>query len=84
MMIGRDIPLALVLALAVAAPSAAQTADGRCAGQDAVGFIGISGIECNCTIGSPDPDQWAFRTEPRITLRPRGGLPMRVLSRQPS
>ena len=66
-MIGRDIPLALVFALAVAAPAAAQTADGRCAAKDAVGFIGISGIECNCTIGSPNADEWAFRTEPRIT-----------------
>ncbi len=66
-MIGRDIPLALVFALVVAAPATAQTADGRCAAKDAVGFIGISGIECNCTIGSPNADDWAFRTEPRIT-----------------
>ena len=66
-MIGRDIPLALVFAMVVAAPATAQTADGRCAAKDAVGFIGISGIECNCTIGSPNADSWAFRTEPRIT-----------------
>ena len=66
-MIGRDIPLALVFALAAAAPATGQTADGRCAAKDAVGFIGISGIECNCTIGSPNADDWAFRTEPRIT-----------------
>jgi len=66
-MIGRDIPLALVFAMVIAAPAAAQTADGRCAAKDAVGFIGISGIECNCTIGSRNADDWAFRTEPRIT-----------------
>ncbi len=66
-MIRREIPLALVFALATATPLLPQTAGTRCAAGDAVGFIGISGIDCNCTIGSPDPDKWAFRTEPRIT-----------------
>jgi hypothetical protein len=72
----RIIPLALVFALAAAAPALAQQAATQCEAKDAVGFIGISGIECNCTIGSPDPDKWAFRTEPRITsleLDTRGG-----------
>lgn len=64
---GRETSLALVFALAVAAPALAQQTSKTCPAQDAVGFIGISGVECNCTIGSPDPDKWAFRTEPRIT-----------------
>jgi hypothetical protein len=75
-MTGRDFPLALVFVLAAAAPVLAQQAGTRCDAKDAVGFLGISGIECNCTIGSPDPDRWAFRTEPRITsleLNTRGG-----------
>jgi hypothetical protein len=66
-MIGRELSLTLVLALTAAAPALAQVAGTRCAAQDAVGFIGISGVDCNCTIGSRDPDAWAFRTEPRIT-----------------
>src|SRR5215208_993 len=66
-MIRREIPLALVFALAMSAPMLAQTTSSRCATAEAVGFLGISGIDCNCTIGSPDPDEWAFRTEPRIS-----------------
>jgi membrane-associated protease RseP (regulator of RpoE activity) len=66
-MIGRELSLTLVLALTAVAPALAQVAGTRCAAQDAVGFIGISGVDCNCTIGSRDPDAWAFRTEPRIT-----------------
>ena len=66
-MIRRETSLALVFALAATVPALGQNAESRCAGRDAVGFIGISGVECNCTIGSADPDNWAFRTEPRIT-----------------
>ena len=66
-MIGREISLTLVFALATTVPVFAQVAAGSCAAADAVGFLGISGVECNCTIGSRDPEQWAFRTEPKIT-----------------
>ncbi|HEY0671074.1 MAG TPA: PDZ domain-containing protein [Longimicrobiales bacterium] len=67
-MIRREISLALVFAITAAGTLAAQNARGTsCAAKDAVGFLGISGVDCNCTIGSADPDKWAFRTEPRIT-----------------
>lgn len=68
--------LAFVIAVGVATPATAQQAATQCSAKNAVGFIGISGIDCNCTIGSPNPDQWSFRTEPRITsleLNTRGG-----------
>jgi hypothetical protein len=67
-MMTRNISLGLLIALTSAAPALAQKpTSAACSGKEAVGFIGISGIECNCTIGSSDPDKWAFRTEPRIT-----------------
>lgn len=64
-MIGREISLALVIALAVVGPADAQVA--KCAAENAVGTIGISGVDCNCTIGARDPGEWSFRTEPKIT-----------------
>jgi hypothetical protein len=77
---GREISLVLVFAAVAAATGSAQnttTYARSCAnGKEAIGFIGISGIDCNCTIGAPDADDWAFRTEPRITsleLDTRGG-----------
>jgi hypothetical protein len=81
-MIKREISLALVLALASLTPGLAQqTTGGTCAAKDAVGFIGISGVDCNCTIGSTNPDNWAFRTEPRITsleMNTRAGQLLKV------
>jgi hypothetical protein len=80
-MIGRETSLALVFALAAAAPAWAQVAAGSCSARNAVGFIGISGVECNCTIGSADPEKWAFRTEPKITsleLNTTAGKVLRV------
>jgi hypothetical protein len=65
-MIRRASSLAFILALVTAAPVLGQSTS-TCNGKAAVGFIGISGIDCNCTIGSPNPENWAFRTEPRIT-----------------
>ena len=61
------IPLAI--AMLWAAPLAAQQiAPAKCAGGDAVGYIGISGIDCNCTISTPGSGKdWSFRTEPEIT-----------------
>jgi hypothetical protein len=65
--------LIVTLALAAAAfPAQAQVAagggSGSCTGSEAVGYIGISGIDCNCTISSPGSGKaWAFRTEPKIT-----------------
>src|SRR5687768_18525643 len=76
----RGFPLILVLSLATAAPAMAQQAVGTCPGQ-AVGFLGISGIDCNCTIGHSDADNWSFRTEPRVTsleLTTRGGKLLKV------
>ncbi len=72
---------AVACVFASATAAAAQETAARCAQQDAVGFLGISGVECNCTIGSRDPDQWAFRTEPRITsleLNTRGGRLLKI------
>ena len=76
----RGFPLILVLSLATAAPAMAQQAVVACPGQ-AVGFLGISGIDCNCTIGHSDADNWSFRTEPRVTsleLTTRGGKLLKV------
>lgn len=82
---GREISLALVFAVLAAASLQAQnttTYARSCAnGKEAIGFIGISGIDCNCTIGSPDADNWAFRTEPRITsleMDTRGGKILKI------
>ena len=70
-MIGRELSLTLVLALTAVAPALAQVAGTRCAAQDAVGFIGISGVDCNCTIGSRDPD--ALRAAHAALVRVTGG-----------
>ncbi len=59
----------LVIAMLWTAPLAAQQiAPAKCDGGDAVGYIGISGIDCNCTISTPGSGKdWSFRTEPKIT-----------------
>lgn len=50
------------------APAVAQDAAKRCSGPEAVGYVGIEGVDCNCTITSPGSSkEWSFRTEPRIT-----------------
>lgn len=62
--------ISLAILVAAAAPAAAQnTASATgCSAREAVGYIGISGIDCNCTIASPGSGkQWVFRTEPKIT-----------------
>jgi hypothetical protein len=81
-MFRRAIPLVLVLMGSAAAQAAAQEARAsNCDTGDVVRYLGISGIDCNCTIGSPDADNWAFRTEPRVTSlipQTRGGRLLRV------
>jgi hypothetical protein len=81
-MFRRVIPLVFVMMGSAAAPAAAQGARAsRCDTGDVVRYLGISGIDCNCTIGSPDADNWAFRTEPRVTSlipQTRGGRLLRV------
>lgn len=81
-MFKRVIPLVLVLMGSAAAPAAAQQARASsCDTGDVVRYLGIGGIDCNCTIGSPDADNWAFRTEPRVTSlipQTRGGRLLRV------
>jgi hypothetical protein len=82
---GREISLALVFAVLAAASLDAQSATtyarGCASGKEAIGFIGISGIDCNCTIGSSNADNWVFRTEPRITsleMDTRGGKLLKI------
>lgn len=60
---------AFVLILSVAASGHAQNATRQsCEGKNPVGFIGISGVSCNCTISSPGSSKaWSFRTEPKVT-----------------
>ena len=81
-MIKQQLSLLILCAAATAAPLAAQTtARGTCTAAQAIGFIGISGVDCNCTIGSSSPEQWAFRTEPRITsleMDTRGGQLLKI------
>lgn len=62
-------PISLIALVASAAPLVAQNATtATCDGRSPVGYLGISGIDCNCTIATPGTDhQWYFRTEPRIT-----------------
>lgn len=61
------VPLALLL-VAMAMPAQAQQVTRKsCDGKDPVGYIGISGIACNCTIGRVSGNDWTFRTEPKIT-----------------
>jgi len=57
------------LLVAAAVPAYAQQASTRsCSGKDPIGYIGISGIACDCTIAPPGTDtEWRFRTEPKIT-----------------
>ena len=82
---GREISLALVFAVLAAASLHAQnvvSGSRTCAdGKEAIGFIRISGIDCNCTIGSPNAENWSFRTEPRITsleMDTRGGKILKI------
>jgi hypothetical protein len=80
-MFRRAIPLVLVLIGTAAAPAFAQRAASSCDTGDVVRYLGINGIDCNCTIGSPDAENWAFRTEPRVTSlipQTRGGRLLRV------
>lgn len=53
-----------------------------CNGRDPVGYLGISGIECDCTISTPgSPQEWRFRSEPRITsleMDSRGGAVLKT------
>ena len=66
-MIRRAIPFALVFTFTIVAAGNAQQTARTCNGRDPIGFIGIIGLECtNCSMGQTDPDQWYFRTEPRI------------------
>jgi hypothetical protein len=60
---------ALALTLVETTAAHAQVATRQtCEGRDPVGYIGISGVECNCTIGSPGSNKtWSFRTEPKVT-----------------
>lgn len=56
------------LAMLTGSVASAVAQEARCAERDAVGYIGIEGIDCNCTIASPGSGrEWSFRTEPRIT-----------------
>lgn len=59
----------LALLLGSATPAFAQNATARtCGGQQPVGYLGISGIQCDCTISAPGSGRaWSFRNEPRIT-----------------
>ena len=59
----------LGLVFSAAASGHAQNATRQtCEGKDPVGYIGISGVECNCTIGPPGSKRtWSFRTEPKVT-----------------
>lgn len=62
--------LAWLFAVSLAVPSLAsgQHATGAsCGGQSPVGYLGISGIACNCTITRPNGGEWKFRTEPAVT-----------------
>ena len=65
----KSFPLSLAALIVTAAPLWAQNATTQtCDGKNPVGYLGISGIDCNCTIATPGTrHQWNFRTEPRIT-----------------
>jgi hypothetical protein len=65
----KSFPISLAALILSAAPAIAQVATTQtCDGKDPVGYLGISGIDCNCTISSPGSRrQWYFRTEPKIT-----------------
>lgn len=72
---------AFALIFSVAASGHAQNATGKtCDGKDRAGSLGISGIECNCTISSPGSNKtWSFRTEPKITSLEAGTPAGRLL-----
>lgn len=61
--------ITLALMAGTAVPALAQVTSTRtCNGREAVGYLGISGIDCNCTISNPGSGRaWYFRTEPKIT-----------------
>jgi hypothetical protein len=59
------ISLALMLSTA---PLMAQDVSKTCDGKERVGYLGISGIDCDCTISTPGSGHpWSFRSEPKIT-----------------
>lgn len=64
----QELLIFIVLLLGSAAPALAQNATAStCGGQQPVGYLGISGIQCDCTISAPGSGRaWSFRTEPRI------------------
>ena len=55
----------LLLLLTVAAPAAGQQCRG---GREPVGWIGVGGLVCNCTVRTMDGgiSVWSFRSEPRV------------------
>lgn len=61
--------IAVALLGSALTPAFGQSATSNtCSGSDPVGYLGISGIDCDCTvapIGSGKP--WQFRSEPKIT-----------------
>jgi membrane-associated protease RseP (regulator of RpoE activity) len=62
-------PLLLLLVGCLAMASHAFAADVECAeGAEAVGYIGITGIQCNCSVSATDEgrSRWIFRSEPQI------------------
>jgi hypothetical protein len=63
------------LMLCAAAPAMAQ----ECEGKRMVGYLGISGIACDCTISDRADDNWSFRSEPRITSLEMDSKGARVL-----
>ena len=65
----KSFPISLAALIASAAPLLAQNATTQtCDGRSPVGYLGISGIDCNCTIATPGTNHpWNFRTEPKIT-----------------
>lgn len=84
-----ELVVSLAVLLTAAAPAMAQQASGSnssnkttCSTAEAVAYLGISGIDCDCTISSPrSGHDWTFRTEPKITsleMDSRGATLLRI------
>lgn len=81
---GKRWALSLLFLMTAATSAAAQVAGSgtRCAEKDAVGSLGISGIDCDCTISPRGSGKaWHFRSEPKITsleMDTRGGRLLKI------
>lgn len=72
---GSGVGAGILLVALLGSPLAAQ----QCPAAERVGWMGISGLACNCTVRAGEVPVWSFRSEPRVTGLERGSPAAGVL-----